>query len=166
MLEGFFFFLLFWPVMIVVFVVLLELLTETCNLAVLIHELGHLLVAKLLGVEVTKARFPSILGIEFEWRMITFSATPDVELGYYTMQEKVCWWEVVLISFAGPGINLLIAALILIFYPFGLSLTILVVAPFFFWNVVAGVTNLVPFDGYDGRHICRALAEGYSIVLT
>jgi len=96
--------------------------------AIILHECGHIIVAKMCGVKVKR------VGIS--------------RIGFYTVREAGPNWANLCISFAGPLVNLLLAA------------TFRESAPTFAWvNLVAGIYNLLPIPNSDGRRILGILRQ-------
>ena len=96
--------------------------------AIILHECGHIIVAKMCGVKVKR------VGIS--------------RIGLYTVREAGPNWANLCISFAGPLVNLLLAA------------TFHGSAPTFAWvNLVAGIYNLLPIPNSDGRRIMGILRQ-------
>jgi stage IV sporulation protein FB len=97
--------------------------------AMLLHECGHIAAALLLGVKVKK---------------VGLSRT-----GLYTVREPGPKWANVMISLAGPLLNLLLALLVRD------------VLPTFAWvNLIACLYNLLPIPNSDGRRIAGLLGAG------
>ena len=101
--------------------------------AILLHECGHIAVALLCGVKVKK------VGLS--------------RLGFYTVREPGPRWANVVISFAGPLVNLLLAALLRNSFP-----------AFAWVNVIAFGYNLLPIPHSDGRRIMELLRQPAGLV--
>ena len=90
-------------------------------LAVLLHEAGHFATALFLGVQIKRA------GLD--------------RRGVYLVREAGPLWKNLLISFAGPCINLLISLIWQSKTGFGIA------------NLYFGLINLLPIKGSDGDRI-------------
>lgn len=96
--------------------------------AMLLHECGHIATAKLCGVKVKR------VGISL--------------MGLYTVREPGPRWANLLVSAAGPLVNLLLA------------IVLRDVLPTFAWvNVVACGYNLLPIAHSDGSRMLALLHE-------
>jgi Zn-dependent protease len=95
--------------------------------AMILHECGHLSVAWLCGVKVKR------IGVSLT--------------GLYTVREPGPKWANVMISFAGPVLNLLLAVMLREVLP-----------TFALVNLVACVYNLLPIPNSDGRRIMGLFA--------
>lgn len=96
--------------------------------AILLHECGHLAVALLCGVKVKR--------VGISWT------------GFYTVREPGPKWANLCISFAGPVMNLLLAAALLNTLP-----------AFAKVNLIACIFNLFPIPHSDGTRIVALLRQ-------
>ena len=101
-----------------------------CLGAALIHELGHVLAAKLLGIDLAQMRL-DVLGA----RLVT--------------KGRLCSYPALIaLCFAGPFFN---------FFCFGLSLPFLGysdwILEFGMSSLSLGMLNLIPIEGFDGGRI-------------
>lgn len=93
--------------------------------AMLLHEAGHLGVALCLGVRIRR--------VGLDWK------------GVYVVREAGPLWKNLLVSCAGPCINLLLSLFLYQYEGFGIA------------NLCFGLVNLLPIEGSDGARILRYL---------
>lgn len=104
--------------------------------SVLVHELGHSLVARRYGVKVLDITFWPLGGMA---RFVDFPTNPKIELP---------------ISVAGPGVNFLLAFLLT---PFALQEPVHWVYVAWWINLALGGFNMIPAFPMDGGRVLRAL---------
>ncbi len=100
-------------------------------LAMVLHEAGHLAVALCVGLR--------IRSVGIGWK------------GMYLVREPGPLWKNLLVSFAGPCINLLLS--LIWFRHDGFSLA----------NLCFGLVNLLPIEGSDGDRILGYLEKAREI---
>jgi len=115
-----------------------SLLIASLFLFVLLHELGHALAAKYFKIQ-TK----------------DITLYPFGGIARISQKPKNCWEDLV-ISFAGPATNFLIAALI---FPFDFLFAVQFVRFLLIINIVMGVFNLLPIYPMDGGRILNAILQ-------
>lgn len=116
-------------------------------ISVVAHEFAHALTARHFGYETR-----SIV-------MYFIGGAASIE-GIERMTPKETIW----ISFAGPLLNLVVAAVVFLisvvmFAEFGGNITTTIMGPVIFINLILGVFNLVPAFPMDGGRILRAALE-------
>lgn len=99
---------------------------EWIFLVIALHETGHILTSWALGVKVHS--------IGLNWK------------GLYNRRERGTLEQNVLISLAGPGLNILLG---LLFWHTSFGLL----------NLVFGIVNLLPIRGSDGWRVRHALSQ-------
>ncbi|MET3759772.1 M50 family metallopeptidase [Sphingomonas sp. UYEF23] len=132
-------------------------------LAILVHELGHAVVGKLLGMTILRFH---VVPLEIRLRPWSFHLTRQVlgqDLGgavVFARAPDISRWGRVLLSLAGPLAN---------FASCGLLIALAYRAPGYAPEIVASligisltyaIVNLVPFDTSDGAMILEALGLG------
>lgn len=105
---------------------------------VVLHELGHALTARRLGIQTRDILLTPIGGIASLTRM---PRRPQDEL---------------LITAAGPAVNVVLAALTWPFLSLATGLTGVLLELFFMYNVVLAAFNLIPAFPMDGGRLLRA----------
>ncbi len=125
--------------------------------SILVHELGHALVAMLFGYP------PRIF-------LYQFGGLAMFTPGYNFTQGRS-----ILISLAGPGAGFLLAGAVYLLIPVlmrvgimetagrGLSLSSFVVGQLLYVNVWWGLLNLLPVLPLDGGHICRDVCTSMNV---
>jgi len=105
-------------------------------IAVIIHEMGHVLVARRYGLKVGRIRF------------LPFGASVDIDCAFLDDDKKT------IIYFAGSGANMLVAifcgTLLWLFPSMFIFLEIFIIA-----NFVPAILNLLPIYPLDGGKILR-----------
>ena len=132
-------------------------------LAILVHELGHAVVGKLLGMTILRFH---VVPLEIRLRPWSFHLTRQVlgqDLGgavVFARAPDISRWGRVLLSLAGPLAN---------FASGGILIALAYRAPGYAPEIVASligisltyaIVNLVPFDTSDGAMILEALRLG------
>jgi len=100
--------------------------------AMLLHESAHVVVAVLCGVKVKK------VGVS--------------RMGLYTVRDPGPRWANLIISLAGPGMNLFLGIVLNNIFP-----------AFAFVNLIAAAYNLLPIPNSDGLRILKLFKDSTPI---
>ena len=118
--------------------------------SILIHELGHAIVAKLFGYR------PEIF-------LYTFGG-----LAAYMPDSRHTTWKSIAISLAGPGAGFLLAGVTYTGFLIVSKPNILidqhlnfVITQMLFINIIWGLVNLLPVIPLDGGRICEAVLDNF-----
>ncbi len=94
---------------------------------------------------------PLVTMFAFGWPLGGAVPVP-VEMGNFRRPLR----DMALVALAGPAVNFLLAAAASLAMPFA-GPAAAVLSSVFYWNVLLGVFNLIPFFPLDGHHIARAV---------
>lgn len=117
--------------------------------SILLHEMGHALVQQFFGY------WPHVVLHHFG--------------GYaaYQPDSRMTWWKSLLISAAGPGAQLLLFGLVLLYFNFGMGwkedYRIQAIVEYLYYiNLFWPIFNLVPIYPLDGGRIAEALFQKFT----
>jgi regulator of sigma E protease len=125
------------------------------SLIVIIHELGHFLVAKFVGVQVTEFNAGvgynlfsfTKFGTKFSFNILPMGGSIRVFINKEPTAQE--YRKMLFICLSGPAINIITGIIFLYadFYFLGV------------WSVFNGFGNMIPTGGSDGSHAIAILKE-------